>query len=88
MLSSATVNCAGTSPLTRALRSQSIRYSLVVGLTRTTTLRALRLPSRVTLAITRSSLSNGRIPGPAMCRCTLTTCWLFTQVPVSVIPVI
>ncbi|COW32333.1 Uncharacterised protein [Mycobacterium tuberculosis] len=67
------MNWAGTRPLTKALRSQSIRYCCVAGFTNTTSFRAVRLPSRVTLAMTRSSVSNGVMPGPEMCRCTFTS---------------
>ena len=73
--------------MTKALRSQSIWYSCVVGSTSTTSLRALKLPIRVTFAITRSWLSNAN-PCPAMCKSSLISGWSLIRVPVSAMPVI
>ena len=62
------VKFAGITPLTKALRSQSIWYSFVAGSTSATSLRLVIMGSRVMDAITRSWVANGLMPGPEICR--------------------
>ena len=85
-LSSDSVNCAGITPDTKALRFQSIWNSLVVGSTSATSVREVIIGIRVSDARTESCAVNGLIPGPSICRLSFTRGWLFTRVPVSVMP--
>lgn len=87
-LSSDTVNVAGISPPTRALLSQSIWYSLVVGSTIATSLRLVIIGSRDTDATTRSWAVNGVRPGPVMDRSSLASGCSLIRVFVSWMPVI
>jgi hypothetical protein len=61
---------------------------LVAGSTSTTTLRAVSVPNRVTLAMTRSSAVKGAMPGPETCRVIFTSGWSLIRVLVSAMPVI